>query len=249
MVGPPGVWKESQAFQLDFLRTMGLTPEHTVLDIGCGPLRGGIVLIEYLDPEKYVGFDVRPEVVAEAERQIAERGLAARRPTVFVSAGFGRDELGDRSFDVIWVFQVVYHLDDLLVEELFAEIARRLAPTGAAYANVNTRFPPGRYGTLATASKSGSTSATRAYRSADPRPIHHWGQVLVLRLPSRGLSVLVSNAGGSCPYGWNRSAVACGTYVRCFLQLPGTIAPTFRTANGLNPASLRRYRLRSRCAA
>src|SRR5918994_3158354 len=49
------------------------------------------------------------------------------------------------------------------------------------------------------------------------------------------------------------------TYVTCFLlrqQVVATtatrtsaIAPTFRTANALNPASLRRYRLRSRCAA
>ncbi len=28
--------------------------------------------------------------------------------------------------------------------------------------------------------------------------------------------VYVSNVGGSWPYGWNRSAVSCGTYLTCF---------------------------------
>ena len=145
MVGPRGVWKESQAFQLDFLRARGLTPDHTVLDIGCGPLRGGIVLIDYLAPGNYVGIDVRDEVIAEAERQISERGLAPKAPAVFTSSSFGRDELGDRTFDVIWSFQVLYHLDDALVSECLAQIASRLRPGGNAYANVNTEFPDGQW--------------------------------------------------------------------------------------------------------
>jgi hypothetical protein len=39
--------------------------------------------------------------------------------------------------------------------------------------------------------------------------------------------VFVSNVGGSWPYGWNRSAVSCGTYVTC----SGRAWP-FRTAGG-----------------
>lgn len=145
MVGPRGVWMESQAFQLDFLRARGLTPDDSVLDIGCGPLRGGIVLIDYLAPGNYVGIDVRAEVIAEAERQISERGLAGKAPAVFTSTSFGRDELEDRTFDVIWSFQVLYHLDDALVGECLAQIERRLRPGGAAYANVNTEFPDGQW--------------------------------------------------------------------------------------------------------
>ena len=145
MVGPPGVWKESQTFQLQFLQAMGLSLEHTVLDVGCGPLRGGIVLIEYLGRGHYVGIDVRPPVIAEARRQIIKRGLTAKQPEVYVSASFGRDELHDRCFDVIWAFQLLYHLEDALVDEYVAQVARQLRPTGAAYANVNPQLPPGRW--------------------------------------------------------------------------------------------------------
>lgn len=122
---------------------MGLSTTDSVLDIGCGPLRGGIVLIDHLAVGKYVGLDVRPEVIAEAERQIAKRGLDVKEPRVLVSAAFGRDELGELTFDVIWAFQVFYHLEDALLDECLVEVARRLKPTGAFYANVNPEFQSG----------------------------------------------------------------------------------------------------------
>src|SRR5262245_52171544 len=66
MVGPPGAWQATARFQLAFLRRMGLRPSHRVLDIGCGPLRGGLPLIRYLDRGRYTGIEVRGEALAEA---------------------------------------------------------------------------------------------------------------------------------------------------------------------------------------
>jgi hypothetical protein len=59
LVGPAGVWQESRDFQIQFLTARGLKPEHSLLDLGCGVLRGGIPLIRYLDPGRFVGLDVR----------------------------------------------------------------------------------------------------------------------------------------------------------------------------------------------
>ncbi len=145
MVGPPGVWKDNQEFQVEFLRAMGLSPSDYLLEIGCGPLRAGIVLIEYLGIGRYAGIDVRPAVIAEAERQISKHGLSAKKPEVLVSSSFGRDELGDLRFDMICAFHVLYHFDDPLVDECLAEVSRRLKPSGAAYANVNVHTPSGRW--------------------------------------------------------------------------------------------------------
>jgi len=43
--------------------------------------------------------------------------------------------------------------------------------------------------------------------------------------PEVGEVLLVSNVGGSWPYGWNRSVVSCGTMARasvgCILRAPG----------------------------
>lgn len=143
LVGPPGAWQESQRFQFDFLRSQGLSASDELLDLGCGPLRAGLVLVEYLEAGHYVGVDVRPRVIAEAQRQVARRGLSSKHPRVLVSTTFGRDELGDRRFDVVWAFQLLYHLTDDQVTDCMVEIAGRLTRSGVAYANVNSSVPSG----------------------------------------------------------------------------------------------------------
>ena len=137
MVGPPGVWQESRDFQIAFLAKRGLQPDKNILDIGCGPLRGGIPLIQYLDEGNYTGIDIRQNIVEEAWSQIKKENLTMKAPHVFVSDSFGQKELGEARFDYIWCFQVFYHLDDQVLENCVAQIASRLAEDGRCYANVN----------------------------------------------------------------------------------------------------------------
>ena len=42
------IWHEHQQMQLSFLQRRGLRPSSTVLDLGCGPMRLGSVLIPLL---------------------------------------------------------------------------------------------------------------------------------------------------------------------------------------------------------
>ena len=58
LVGPGHLWKEKRDWQMGFLLNHGLSPSDHFLDVGCGTLRGGIPIIEYLDPGNYTGFDV-----------------------------------------------------------------------------------------------------------------------------------------------------------------------------------------------
>ena len=37
-----GLWDEMGKLQFDFMVSQGLSPEHTMLDIACGALRGGV---------------------------------------------------------------------------------------------------------------------------------------------------------------------------------------------------------------
>lgn len=142
MVGLPGVWNQSRNFQIDFLVKNGLEKHHDVLDIGCGVLRGGMPLIKYLDSGKYVGVDVRPNVTKAALQQIDKHKLAHKQPTVAVSNTFGREELGKRKFDIVWAFQVLYHLDDDLLEECFKQVASTLKADSKFFANVNIDIQP-----------------------------------------------------------------------------------------------------------
>ena len=137
MVGPPGVWKESRDFQIRFLRQMGLKTSDKVLDIGCGPLRGGLPLIKYLDKGMYVGVDIRPEVIDEAKNQIAINRLEDKAARLIVSSTFGQGCFEEERFDYVWCFQVLYHLSDELAERCFAQIAAVLDLDGVCYCNVN----------------------------------------------------------------------------------------------------------------
>ena len=58
-----GLWEELGQLQLDFMKNSGLKPENTLLDIGCGCLRGGVKFIEYLNAKKYYGFDISPDLI------------------------------------------------------------------------------------------------------------------------------------------------------------------------------------------
>jgi SAM-dependent methyltransferase len=50
-------WETHGLRQLEFLKEQGLQPGHRFLDVGCGSLRAGRHLIDYLEPGHYYGID------------------------------------------------------------------------------------------------------------------------------------------------------------------------------------------------
>ena len=75
MIGPLGYWEEMQDYQINLLKQLGLQPHHALLDIGCGPLSGGLAFIPYLDAGCYFGVDIRESAIEEAHKQVAKAGL------------------------------------------------------------------------------------------------------------------------------------------------------------------------------
>ena len=102
LVGNPRLWKLKREFQIGFLRENGLETDDFLLDLGCGTLRGGMPIIEFLQPGHYFGVDVRPEVLEEARRELAEAGMEGRQPTLLLNEDTER--LPRDRFDVIWAF-------------------------------------------------------------------------------------------------------------------------------------------------
>ena len=66
-VGPPYLYDVIGALQFAFLCDLGLREHHTVLEVGCGSLRVGRLLINWLLPERYFGL--------EPNRKILEEGI------------------------------------------------------------------------------------------------------------------------------------------------------------------------------
>lgn len=136
MVGPADLWHMKRRFQIQFLRSIGLLPHHQFLDLGCGNLRGGIPLIEYLDVGHYTGIDVRSFVLEEGHRELEEAALVGRAPRLLCCEDLHDFEAG-QCFDVIWAFQVLIHMSDSVLDGALAAVGRHLESSGNFYASVN----------------------------------------------------------------------------------------------------------------
>ncbi|WP_062017358.1 class I SAM-dependent methyltransferase [Aureimonas sp. AU4] len=76
-----GLWDEMGALQRDYLVDHGLRPGDRLLDIGCGSLRAGVMLVPYLAPAHYYGIDYLSALIEEGyEREIRRLGLDSRLP-------------------------------------------------------------------------------------------------------------------------------------------------------------------------
>lgn len=135
LVGLPHLWAMKRRFQFEFLISHGLQREHRLLDIGCGTLRGGIPLIEYLKPGHYVGVEARAAVLEEGRKELAEAGLEHKHPLLIHAANPAQVEL-EVPVDVAWAFSVLFHMPDEVVRACLGLIAGGLTECGEFYANV-----------------------------------------------------------------------------------------------------------------
>ena len=136
LVGASNDWKYARDFQFQFLLDQGLKKTDTLMDIGCGTLRGGIPLIDYLDAEHYYGMDVRDNVLEEGRDEIKTAKLEDKKPNLISFDHFSEVKL-DVKFNVMWAFSVLIHLEDDIAERCFEFVAKSLVPGGVFFANVN----------------------------------------------------------------------------------------------------------------
>jgi cyclopropane fatty-acyl-phospholipid synthase-like methyltransferase len=136
MVGPSHLWKMKRDFQIGFLKSIGMAPEHYVLDLGCGVLRGGLPIIEYLDQGHYYGIESRKAVLDEGITALQESDLQSKIPTLLVVDDLSSTTL-DRKFDLIWAFSVLIHMEDRILDACLHFASRYLNPNGRMYANVS----------------------------------------------------------------------------------------------------------------
>jgi cyclopropane fatty-acyl-phospholipid synthase-like methyltransferase len=139
-MGFRGQWDEHRRFQLSFLVEQGLAPSHKLLEIGCGPLTGGVPIIEYLDEGNYVGVDIRDSALNLAWQEVANAGLSKKNPRLILSSSFASEELESMNFDYILSFSVLFHLNDALLNTFFSQVIRRIKYSGTCLAQINTHL-------------------------------------------------------------------------------------------------------------
>jgi len=91
-------------------RLLGDLREKTILDVGCGEGEDGMILAKL--GARVTGLDVSPAAIELARQRAAVNGVSER--TRFVCAPLDAADLPERSFDVIWIDQVLHHVLDNL---------------------------------------------------------------------------------------------------------------------------------------
>lgn len=136
LVGPAELWNQKRKFQFDFLRKAGLERGDHVLDIGCGALRGGIPLIDYLDEGHYCGLESRFSVLEEGFRELTENNLSSKKPILIGTKSMEAININEK-FDFVWSFSVLIHMTDEIAGICIRFAADHLKKDGVFFANVN----------------------------------------------------------------------------------------------------------------
>jgi SAM-dependent methyltransferase len=134
-VGPPEDYDLIAAMTFNLLTTLGLRQHHSLLDVGCGSLRIGRLLIPYLNRGKYFGIEPNECLVEEGIKQeIGESILEIKRPTFFFSDSPAALSQAKISFDFALAQSIFSHCGLDLISRWLSGVSPSLAPGGALLA-------------------------------------------------------------------------------------------------------------------
>ena len=139
-VGPPEDYDLIAAMTFNLLTTLGLRQHHSLLDVGCGSLRIGRLLIPYLNCGKYSGVEPNKWLVEEGiKRELGEALLEIKCPTFFFSDSPEVITEAKIQFDFAVAQSIFSHCGLDLIKNWLSAISRSLAEDGALIAT----FLPG----------------------------------------------------------------------------------------------------------
>jgi SAM-dependent methyltransferase len=131
-VGPPDRYDFMSASQFALMFALGLRDYHKVLDIGCGSLRLGRLLIPFLRPANYFGIDPNRWLIDDAvDRELGRSILEVKQPSFAHNDDFGCDIFdATKKFEFVVAQSIITHCGGELAEKVARESARVLAKSG-----------------------------------------------------------------------------------------------------------------------
>ncbi len=134
-VGPPEDYDLIAAMTFNLLTTLGLRQHHSLLDVGCGSLRIGRLLIPYLNRGKYFGVEPNNWLVeAGIEHELGKDVVPIKRPTFFFSALPETIVQAKVSFDFALAQSIFSHCGLDLIRGWLSAVSRSLTQSGALVA-------------------------------------------------------------------------------------------------------------------
>jgi len=129
-VGPPHDYDLIAATTFSLLAQVGLRQHHAVLDIGCGSLRIGRLLIPYLNAGRYWGIEPNRWLVEEGiAREVGADQVLIKRPR-FSFATHARELPSGERFDFALAQSIFSHCGVDLVLSWLHDVDQRLAEDG-----------------------------------------------------------------------------------------------------------------------
>jgi hypothetical protein len=110
----------------------GLNPEDVCVDYGCGTLRIGVHLIEYLDPGRYWGFDVTNFLLDQGRKLVGERLIEEKRPNLRIISPGAIEEAAAAKPRLLLSNRVLNHVQPEELSEYFNNLLRMIGSTGQA---------------------------------------------------------------------------------------------------------------------
>jgi hypothetical protein len=118
-----GLWDEIGKLQFDFLIAQGLKPNHVLLDIACGSLRGGRLLIPYLDAGNYLGIEQHKALIdAGLQQEIDPAIVRLKKPEFVISSEFEFDKFSKKP-DFCIAQSIFTHLNPKAINQCLGNLA------------------------------------------------------------------------------------------------------------------------------
>ena len=108
----------------------GLKPNHTMLDYGCGVMRTGVPVIQYLAEGQYIGVDISEERIDMGRRLARSHGITKDQYRAFKVTDCLLREIEDDSVDFAWALSVINHMPEPDIRTAFKSMSRVLKPDG-----------------------------------------------------------------------------------------------------------------------
>ena len=129
-VGPPDNYDLISAMTFNLLTCIGLRQFHSVLDIGCGSLRTGRLLIPYLNQKKYFGIEPNEWLVQEGiKNEIGVDMTKIKQPTFSYKTSL--EEIDNSIlFDFAVAQSIFSHTGKKMLENWLTQISEHLTDSG-----------------------------------------------------------------------------------------------------------------------
>ena len=129
-VGPPAQFDFMGATQFTLLFLLGLREEHSVLDVGCGSLRAGRLLLQFLLPGRHVGIEPNSWLWRDAvSKEIGDDIIRIKVPQFVGDDTFSLTKI-DRQFEFVVFQSILSRTGGDLFDRALEEARKVLLPGG-----------------------------------------------------------------------------------------------------------------------